>query len=99
MSYNPPLINPFRYCGSCWAHAALSSLADRINIYRRYYNSHTYLGDDVNLSIQFLLNCGEGMAGSCHGGSSVLAYKFIHEYGFVVSSPSSLSIPICFVCH
>jgi len=74
-----------RYCGSCWAHAALSSLADRINIYRRYYHglNQTY-GDDVNLSIQFLLNCGGERAGSCHGGSSILAYKFIHEYGFVV---------------
>lgn len=33
--------------------------------------------DDVNLSIQFLLNCGTGIAGSCHGGSATGAYDYI----------------------
>lgn len=39
-------------CGSCWAHGSLSSLADRIKIARRTK------GDDINLSIQYILNCG-----------------------------------------
>lgn len=60
------------YCGSCWAHAALSSLADRIKINRGG------LGADINLSIQFILNCGSE-AGSCHGGSMLRTYKFIKE--------------------
>jgi hypothetical protein len=51
-----------QYCGSCWAHGALSSLGDRIKIARKAQ------GDDINLSIQFILNCGTEMAGSCHGG-------------------------------
>mmetsp|Transcript_38710 Transcript_38710/g.81404 ORF Transcript_38710/g.81404 Transcript_38710/m.81404 type:complete len:358 (+) Transcript_38710:33-1106(+) len=64
-----------QYCGSCWAHAALSSLADRIKIARGCS------GVDINLSIQFILNCGGDIAGSCHGGSHTGAYQFIHEHG------------------
>lgn len=65
-----------QYCGSCWAHSSMSSLADRIKIAR---NGE---GTDINLSVQFLLNCGSA-AGSCHGGSSARAFQFIHENGFV----------------
>ena len=46
-----------QYCGSCWAHAALSSLGDRIKIARGC------AGDDINLSVQFVLNCGGSVAG------------------------------------
>jgi len=66
-----------QYCGSCWAHAALSALADRIKIARNGG------GLDVNLSVQFLLNCGHGIAGSCMGGSHSGAYQFIHDFGYV----------------
>ncbi|KAL7442107.1 hypothetical protein ACHAXH_006643 [Discostella pseudostelligera] len=66
-----------QYCGSCWAHAALSSLADRIKIARNC------AAEDINLSIQFVLNCGGDVAGSCHGGSVTGAYQFIHEFGSV----------------
>ena len=72
-----------QYCGSCWAHAALSSLADRIRIakYRQgYYHSDD---DEVDLSVQFLLNCGSEIAGSCRGGSSTGAYEFIRQTGYV----------------
>ena len=48
-----------QYCGSCWAHGALSSLADRIKIAR----NGSLGGDDVNLSIQHVLNCGQEIAG------------------------------------
>ena len=58
-----------QYCGSCWAHAALSSFADRIKIARGC------AGADINLSVQFILNCGAGVAGSCHGGSHTGVYQ------------------------
>ena len=37
-----------QYCGSCWAHATASSLADRVKIARKCQ------GDDINLSIQYV---------------------------------------------
>lgn len=68
------------YCGSCWAHAALSSLADRIKIAR----GGSMGGDDINLSIQYILNCAGDIAGSCMGGSSSGVYDFIkHTSGYV----------------
>jgi cathepsin X len=66
-----------QYCGSCWAHGALSSLADRIKIARNAQ------GDDINLSIQFILNCGTESAGSCHGGYHTATYEFIQKTGYV----------------
>lgn len=65
------------WCGSCWAHGALSSLADRIKIDRNA------AGDEINLSIQYVLNCGGSTAGSCLGGSPSGAYQFVFENGFV----------------
>mmetsp|Transcript_1240 Transcript_1240/g.1766 ORF Transcript_1240/g.1766 Transcript_1240/m.1766 type:complete len:353 (-) Transcript_1240:321-1379(-) len=66
-----------QYCGSCWAHGAMSALADRIKIARKGQ------GDDINLSIQYILNCGTEMAGSCHGGSHSGAYEFVKSVGYV----------------
>jgi len=66
-----------QYCGSCWAHGALSSLADRIKIARKAD------GHDINLAIQFILNCGSEMAGSCHGGSHTATFEFIKQKGYV----------------
>ena len=60
-----------------WAHAALSALGDRIKIARRGQ------GQDIELSVQFLLNCGADIAGSCHGGSFTGTYEFITRTGFV----------------
>lgn len=65
------------YCGSCWAHGAISSLADRIKIARKGE------GHDISLSVQFILNCGAGTAGSCHGGYHTGAYQVIKEKGHI----------------
>lgn len=64
-----------QYCGSCWAHGALSSLADRIKIARGAQ------GGDINLSVQWVLNCGAGAAGSCHGGYHTGVYELIQSHG------------------
>mmetsp|Transcript_33640 Transcript_33640/g.68566 ORF Transcript_33640/g.68566 Transcript_33640/m.68566 type:complete len:342 (+) Transcript_33640:412-1437(+) len=66
-----------QYCGSCWAHGALSALADRIKIARGG------VGDDINLSIQYVLNCGGDVAGSCWGGSHSGVYEFAKTQGFI----------------
>ena len=68
-----------QYCGSCWAHASLSSLADRIKIARNA------TGTEINLSIQYVLNCGGAeKVGSCSGGSMLELFRFIKETsGFV----------------
>lgn len=43
-----------------WAHGSLSALADRIKIARKA------VGDDINLSIQWVLNCGGGKLSCNH---------------------------------
>jgi len=64
-----------QYCGSCWAHGAMSSLADRIKIIRKA------AWPDYNLSIQYILNCGTSTAGSCYGGSATGAFQFVQQKG------------------
>jgi len=66
-----------QYCGSCWAHGAISSLMDRIKIAR---NGE---GHDINLSIQWVLNCGAGTAGSCHGGYHTGVFELIQDKGSI----------------
>jgi cathepsin X len=69
-----------QYCGSCWAHGAASALGDRIKIQRKKQNIP---GPDINLAIQYILNCGSEIAGSCYGGTATGAYEFIHKSGFI----------------
>merc|ERR1711990_734173 len=57
-----------QYCGSCWAHGAISALGDRVKIARNAK------GIDINPSVQHLLNC--GTAGSCNGGDESSAYQW-----------------------
>jgi len=66
-----------QYCGSCWAHGAVSALADRIKIARNGQSP------DIDLSIQYILNCGGDVAGSCYGGDAGGTYEFIHQTGFI----------------
>ena len=47
---------------------AISSFADRIKIAR------SGRSPDINLAIQFILNCGVESAGSCNGGDHYEAY-------------------------
>jgi len=61
------------YCGSCWAHAAFSSIGDRIKIATQGKER------DVIPSIQALINCGH--AGTCNGGNSGAANRYVYEHG------------------
>jgi len=60
-----------QYCGSCWAHGSVSALGDRIKIARGGK------GIDIDLSVQHILNCGN--VGSCHGGSVIGPYQWLHK--------------------
>jgi len=60
-----------QYCGSCWAHGAVSALGDRVKIARKGK------GIDINLSVQHILNCAN--VGSCHGGSVTGVYNWLHS--------------------
>eukprot|EP00929_Paragymnodinium_shiwhaense_P032370 TRINITY_DN17948_c1_g4_i1.p2 TRINITY_DN17948_c1_g4~~TRINITY_DN17948_c1_g4_i1.p2 ORF type:complete len:337 (+),score=92.49 TRINITY_DN17948_c1_g4_i1:72-1082(+) len=60
-----------QYCGSCWAHGAISALGDRIKIARKGQ------GVDINLAVQHLLNCGG--VGTCKGGSVDGPYQWLKE--------------------
>eukprot|EP00696_Hemimastix_kukwesjijk_P011434 gnl/Hemi2/2434_TR862_c0_g1_i1.p1 gnl/Hemi2/2434_TR862_c0_g1~~gnl/Hemi2/2434_TR862_c0_g1_i1.p1 ORF type:complete len:329 (-),score=74.08 gnl/Hemi2/2434_TR862_c0_g1_i1:64-1050(-) len=62
------------YCGSCWAFATLSALADRIKIMRRA------VWPDIEMSAQVLLNCA-GAAGNCRGGHPAKVYQFLQTAG------------------
>ena len=62
-----------QYCGSCWAHAATSVLSDRIKIARGA------AWPDINISPQPLISCSLDNFG-CHGGSPILAFRYIHEH-------------------
>jgi len=64
-----------QYCGSCWAHGAVSALGDRIKIARKAASP------DINLAVQHVLNCGD--AGSCYGGDHLQAYEWMHRNGYI----------------
>ena len=61
------------YCGSCWAQATTSIIADKINIIKGP------LASQVNISTQVVLNCQGG--GSCHGGEPGDAFAFAKFHG------------------
>jgi cathepsin X len=61
------------YCGSCWAHAAFSSIGDRIRIM-----TNGTQRDNIP-SVQALINCGS--AGSCNGGDSNAANMWVYKNG------------------
>lgn len=63
----------FYRSGSCWAHAAFSSLGDRLKIQSKGLEA------DVIPSVQAMINCGH--AGTCNGGSSGAANRYVYNHG------------------
>jgi cathepsin X len=90
------------YCGSCWAQAPSSALADRINILR----NNTW--PQMALAPQVIINCKAG--GSCNGGNSLGVYAFARSTGipeetcqqYVAKNPDQFScsaIQKCMNCR
>ncbi|KAG7393967.1 hypothetical protein PHYPSEUDO_000144 [Phytophthora pseudosyringae] len=69
-----------QYCGSCFAHGAMSSAQDRIKILNK---RRKYTGADVMLGRQSFLNCapGHGLSAGCDGGEASDVYEFMRRYG------------------
>ena len=73
------------YCGSCWAFAATSSMADRIKIARNA------AWPDVMISAQPILSCMTNETWNvfgCYGGFASLAYEWIMDNGITDESCS-----------
>lgn len=75
-------------CGSCWAHAAVGALTDRM-IISKQKSDPNLPATVVPLTPQVLLDCKDDNLGSCRGGSALGAYAFIKENGItdVTCSP------------
>lgn len=71
-----------QYCGACWAHGTLSSLADRIKIARAAQGS-TEGEPEINLSVQHMLNCGKSLGGTCKGGHPAGAFQWVQNNNVV----------------
>ncbi|KAG1694587.1 hypothetical protein DVH05_021093 [Phytophthora capsici] len=69
-----------QYCGSCFAHGALSAAQDRIKM---LHKAQGYVGPDVQLGRQTFLNCGpaHGLSDGCGGGEPSDVFEFMHHYG------------------
>ncbi|GMI16096.1 hypothetical protein TrLO_g4826 [Triparma laevis f. longispina] len=70
-----------QYCGACWAHGSMSTLADRVKLGRAAIGGDAKAGPEINPSIQAMINCGKEEAGSCDGGSVLGAWKWTKDFG------------------
>lgn len=75
-----------RSCGSCWAFASTSMLADRYNVKTKRAEPHKGL-IPLQLSVQNVLSC--STAGSCGGGDDYSVYEYAHTVGIPHDSCSS----------
>jgi len=80
------------YCGSCWAMASTSSLADRLSI------AHGNSARRFHLSVQTVLGCGHkyrgngtdpDLSGNCDGGDDADVYLYASKHGIPSESCSN----------
>ena len=73
-----------RYCGSCWAFASTSVLADRWNV-RQHKETPSRAFKPVLLSVQSVLSCGNEIngCGTCEGGDDAKVYELAATHGLV----------------
>lgn len=83
------------YCGSCWIQAAISVLADRLNIvnFRNNVSFPRYV-----FSAQAVINC--RVAGTCYGGDSSLFFEKAKTWKLPVETCQTYQAhnPDSFVC-
>jgi cathepsin X len=90
-SYLTPIRNQHipTYCGSCWAFAATSTIADRWNVALK--GKKGVPQPDLLLSTQNVLSCGNEavQCGTCGGGDQAGVYKYGEEHGIPHESCSN----------
>lgn len=90
VSYLTPVRNQHipTYCGSCWAYASTSSLADRWNIVS--YRARGEL-PNLQLATQHLISCGNdyNQMGTCNGGDDLAVLQYAEVKGIPHESCSN----------
>merc|ERR1712216_640803 len=84
LSYTTSVRDQFlpKWCGSCWAHAAAAAMGARRKIHVAGQGR-----DDVDISVQNLVNCvTEDSSRGCDGGGSYGANVYAFKKGAVDSS-------------
>jgi cathepsin X len=78
------------YCGSCWAFASTSVLADRWNVHQHKLNSSRAF-KPLQLSVQNVLSCGNEatQCGTCEGGDDAQVYAYAASKGIPHESCSA----------
>ena len=71
-------------CGSCWAFASTSVLADRWNV-KQHKENPSKAFQPVLLSVQSILSCGNELngCGTCEGGDDAKVYELAATHGLV----------------
>ena len=94
----PPPPFPRADCGSCWAHAATSSLSDRINIARDGVTPFVHLAPQVLVNCVTVCtehgSCAHNHTAGCDGGDTAAAFQYPTPLPpFLSTHPSTLPVP------